>query len=57
MLKPLKGVEPLGFELPGGQVIHLPPELTRRERIDRYRKLLELYPQRLGGTDGVEDTP
>jgi len=57
MLKPPEGVEPLGFELPGGQVIHLPPELTRSERIERYRKLLELYPQKLGGTCGVENTP
>lgn len=41
----LKGVK-LGFNTPDGRVVHLPPELTRLQRIERYRELVELYPSK-----------
>lgn len=45
----------LGFVLPGGQVVHLPPELTRLQRIERYRELVELFHPKQW--DRIEDTP
>ena len=42
----------LGFDLPDGSTLVFPCELSRRERVERLRELYELYPLRMGGTDG-----
>ena len=42
----------LGFDLPDGSTVVFPCELPRKERIEKLRELLELYPPRMGGTGG-----